>query len=127
MTEPLDLGKFEGHTPGPWGSKRGTIWRLAEPESTYTYTNDYVCQCEDTESEATMDLVIAAPQLLAALRETRAALVKLVELMDNRLPGAFANGVKCPNDVLEQGEEWAFEITDRARVALALCTQEGKA
>lgn len=89
MTAPLDLTKFEGHTPGPYewftfadgltlADERGCI--LAEVPKRYLRGGKH--NRPAAEIEATLELFKAAPQLLARVRELEEERERLRALLD---------------------------------------------
>lgn len=68
---PRDAGQ---HTPGPWDQNGALIWSTGtKPRTTIAETDVFLDQ---EESRANARLIAAAPELLAALRESVAAYEK---------------------------------------------------
>jgi hypothetical protein len=65
MTAPLDLDRYEGHTPGPWRAVKS----LNGQQFICTLRDQWLIQ---TANDATLYILADAPLLLAELRQVRA-------------------------------------------------------
>ena len=97
MTPPLDLSRFDGHTPGPWDvfDYDGQYVAVARRSGAY------VAQCsgisatiEGEQLRSNAELCAAAPTLLAEVRALRAERERLREALD-RIAGGILDKAQC--------------------------------
>lgn len=119
MSKPLDLSRYDGHTPGPWDAKR-----LRDSDGA-AYSTSYIahidigpcmvwCPEGDREQESNARLIADAPALLAEvvrLRKECAVLWEFVRAWDAEVKSTEFD---LPNAQSEYGNRWLDYINDCA-------------